>query len=66
MGEMRNTQIFVAKPERKRPLGRRRRRFEHNIEMVLRELVDRIHLAQYRDQWSALVEMVMSTGSTKG
>jgi hypothetical protein len=39
----------------KRPLGRRRRGWEDNIRMDLREIkwefVDRIHLAQDWDQW---------------
>jgi hypothetical protein len=54
MGEMRNTyQIFVGKPERKRPLRRPRCRWEDNIRMDLREIeweVDWIHLVQDRDQ----------------
>jgi hypothetical protein len=37
MGEMRNEyKILVRKPEEKRPLGRRRRRWENNIRMDLR------------------------------
>jgi hypothetical protein len=48
----------MGKDERKRPLGRPRRRREYNI-MDLREIVwgsmDWIHLAQDRDQWRALV-----------
>jgi hypothetical protein len=31
--------VLVGKPERKRPLGRPRRRWEDNIKMDLRELV---------------------------
>jgi hypothetical protein len=37
-------------------------RWEDNIQMDVTEIeanVDRIHLAQYRDQWLALVNMVM-------
>jgi hypothetical protein len=30
--------ILVGKPERKRPLGRRRRKWEDNIKMDLREI----------------------------
>jgi hypothetical protein len=41
---------LVAKPEGKRPLGKHRRRWEDNIRMDLREVVDWIHLAQDRDQ----------------
>jgi hypothetical protein len=54
----------VGKPERKRSLGRPGRRWEDDIKMVLREIgwnrIDRIHLAQDRDQWRALVNMVMT------
>jgi hypothetical protein len=50
MGEMRNMyKILVGKPERKRPLGRHRRRWEGNIKIDLRKTgvvcVDCIHLA---------------------
>jgi len=39
MGEMRNYyKILVRKPERKRPRGRPRRRWEDNIRMDLREI----------------------------
>jgi hypothetical protein len=55
--------ILVGKPEGKRPLGRPRRRWVDNIKMDLREIgwggVDWIDLAQDRDQWRALVNMVM-------
>jgi hypothetical protein len=55
MGEMRNAyKILVGKPERKKPLGRPRRRREVNIRLDLREMwlevVDWMHLAQDRDQ----------------
>jgi hypothetical protein len=54
----------VGKPEGKGPLGRPRRRWEDNIRMDLREIgwggMDWIDLAQDRDQWSALVNMVMN------
>jgi hypothetical protein len=64
MGEMRKAQnILVGKPERKRLLGRPRRRWE-DIRMDLKEIrwedVDWIHLAQDRDQWGALVNKVMN------
>jgi hypothetical protein len=56
--------ILVGKPEGKRPLGRPRRRWEDNIKMDLREIgwggMDRIDLAQDRDQWRALVNTVMN------
>jgi hypothetical protein len=39
MGETRNAyRILVGKPEGKRPLGRRRRRWVDNIKMDLREI----------------------------
>jgi hypothetical protein len=54
----------MGKPEGKRPLGRPRRRWVDNIEMDLREVewddMDWINVAQDRDQWRALVNMVMN------
>jgi len=53
----------VGKPERKRPLGTPRRRWEVNIKMSLQEVrwgMDWIDLAQDRDRWQALVNTVMS------
>jgi hypothetical protein len=39
MGEMRTAySVLVEKPEGKRPLGRRRRRWEDNIRKDLREI----------------------------
>jgi hypothetical protein len=56
--------ISVGKPERKRPFGRHRRRLEDNIRMDLGErackVVDRIRLAQDREQWRAVVNTVMN------
>ena len=47
--------VLVGKPERKRPLGRPRRRWEDNIKMDLKEIgwedVDWIDVAQDRDNW---------------
>jgi hypothetical protein len=65
MGETRNAyRILVGKPEGKRPLGRPRRRWVDNIKMDLTKIgwdgVDRIELAQDRDQWRALVNTVMN------
>jgi ribosome biogenesis protein Nip4 len=64
MGERRNAyRILVGKPEGRRPLRRPRRRWEDNIEMILRNIGwnsnDWIYLAQDRDQWRALVNTVM-------
>jgi len=54
---------LVGKPERKRPLGRSRRRWEDNINTDLQEVgcggMDWIELAQDRDRWRALVNAVM-------
>jgi hypothetical protein len=54
----------VGKPKGKRPLGRPRCRWEDNFRMDLRETgwggMDWIDLAQDRDQWRALVNMVMN------
>jgi hypothetical protein len=54
----------VGKPEGKRPLGRRGRRWEDNIKINLREIgwsgIDWIDLAQDRDQWRDLVYTVMN------
>jgi len=63
MGEMKNAcSILVGKPEGKGPCGRPRHRWEGNIRMDFRKIgwegVDRIHVAQDRDQWSALVDMI--------
>jgi hypothetical protein len=56
--------ILLGKPEGNRPLGRPRRRCVDNIKMDLREIkwdgVDWIDLAQDRDQWRALLSMVMN------
>jgi hypothetical protein len=65
MGEVRGAyNILVGRPEGKRQLGRPRRRWQDNIKMDLREIgfadVDWINLAQDRDRWRALVNMVMN------
>jgi hypothetical protein len=52
------------KPEGKRPLGRRRRRWEDNIKMDIQEVgcggMDWIELTQDRGRWRVLVNMVMN------
>ena len=54
--------VLVGKPEVKRLLGRRRRRWEDNIRMDLQEVglgyEDWIGLSQDRDRWQALVSAV--------
>ena len=56
--------VLVGKPEGKRPLGRPRRRREDDIEMDLQEVccgcMDWIELAQDRDRWWTLVNVVMN------
>jgi hypothetical protein len=65
MGGKRNAyRILVGKPEGKRTLGRQRRRWVASNKMDCREIrcggVDWIDMAQDRDQWRALVNMVMN------
>jgi hypothetical protein len=65
MGEERNAYwIFVGNSEGKRPLGRPRRRMVDNTKMDFREMgwggMDSIDLTQDRDQWRAVVNMVMT------
>jgi hypothetical protein len=51
----------VGNPEGKRPLGRPRHRWVDNIKMYRREdEMVWIGLAQGRDQWRALVNMVFN------
>ena len=65
MGEGRGVhRVLVRKPERKRPLGRPRCRWEDNIKMDLQEVGGGckawMELAQDRDRWRALVSPMMN------
>jgi hypothetical protein len=65
MGEKRNAyRLLVGKPEGKRPLRRPRRRWVDNIRMDHGEVgwgdVDWIGLAQDRNRWRALVNLVLN------
>ena len=56
------TRIWWGEPEGKSPFGRPRRRWEDNIKMDLQEVGrggDWMELAQDRDRWRALVNVVM-------
>ena len=54
----------MSKPERIRPLGRLRCRWEYNIKMDLQEVgyrgMDLIELAQDRERWRILFSAVMN------
>jgi hypothetical protein len=59
IGHIRNEyNKLVGKPERKRPFGRPRRRWEDNIRMGLRdigwEVADWMYLARDRKEWKVL------------
>jgi hypothetical protein len=65
MGEERGVyRVLVEKPERKRPLGTPRLRWEDNIRMDLQEVgcggKDWIEVAQDRDRWRAIVNAVIN------
>jgi hypothetical protein len=64
MGENKYAKHFGWKSEGKRLLGKRRRRWEDNIKMDLRDIgfggVDWTHLARDRFRWWALVNTVMT------
>jgi hypothetical protein len=65
MGEGRRVyRVLIGRPEEKRPLGRPRRRWEHNIKMDLREIgidgLNWIQLALDRVQRRACVNTVMN------
>jgi hypothetical protein len=56
--------LLVAKPEGKRPLGRKRRRWIDNIKKDLEGIgwsdVDAISLSQDRYRWRALMKAIMN------
>jgi hypothetical protein len=56
--------VWVGKTEGKRPLGRLRCRWEDNNKINLQEVgcggMDWIGLAQDRDRWLAIVNVVMN------
>jgi hypothetical protein len=65
MWEKRNTyRILLGKPDRKRSQERSKRRWVDNIKMILRNIgwdgVDWINMAQDRDQWRDLVNMLLN------
>jgi hypothetical protein len=65
MGEGRDVyRVLVGRPERKRPLGRPRRRLESNIKMDLREIgmdgANWVQLAQDKVHWRAFVSTVVN------
>jgi hypothetical protein len=65
MGKKRDAyKVLVGKPERKGPIRRTHCRLVCDIRMELWEIeweyMDWMHLAQDREQWWALVNMVMN------
>ena len=68
MGERRGTfRVVVGRREAKRQLGRPRHKWKDNIKTDLLEVgwdMDWIDLAQNRDSWRSLVNMVMKLGDS--
>jgi hypothetical protein len=61
MGEKRNAcRMLVGKPERKRPLGRSRHRWEDNTKWILERWDEVVWTAQDRDQWRTVVNTIMN------
>jgi len=65
MGERRGVyRVLVVKPEGRRPPGIPRHRWENNIKMDHQEVgcggMDWIDLAQDRNRWQALVNVLMN------
>jgi len=70
MGDKRGTyRVLVGRSEGNRPLGRPRHRWEDNIKFDLQEVgwggMGWIDLAEDRDRWCAVVNVVMYLGSIK-
>jgi hypothetical protein len=63
---IKSCKVFVGKRERKKILGRHKRRWEDavwtDLTKIECESVDRMHVAQYRIQWQALMKMVINHG----
>jgi hypothetical protein len=65
MGEGRGDyRVLVGRPESRGPMGRPRRRWEHNIKVDIREIGINgaiwIRLTQYKIRWWAFVKTVMN------
>jgi hypothetical protein len=64
MGEMNAYRILEGNTERKRPLGRPKRRWSDNVKIDVRGIgwggMHWIELAQDSDQWKAVVSTVMN------
>jgi len=61
---MSSLECFCGKHEGKRPLGRRRRRWEDNIKIALQEVVWEdmvwIYTTQDTERWRAVVDAVLN------